>query len=60
MPAGSSQLTCCSRVAVLNSCVFLVTSQGIQDALQRALSSMLQDSPRRRVALVTFSDEAGK
>ncbi|KAG7233379.1 hypothetical protein INR49_007109 [Caranx melampygus] len=31
--------------------------EGIQDALQGALSSMLQHSPRRRVALVTFSDE---
>uniref|UniRef100_A0A3B4YJ22 VWFA domain-containing protein n=1 Tax=Seriola lalandi dorsalis TaxID=1841481 RepID=A0A3B4YJ22_SERLL len=31
--------------------------QGIQDALQRALTSMLQQSPRRRVALVTFGDE---
>uniref|UniRef100_A0A3B5AX05 Circularly permutated Ras protein 1-like n=1 Tax=Stegastes partitus TaxID=144197 RepID=A0A3B5AX05_9TELE len=31
--------------------------QGIQDALQGALSSILQESPRRRVALVTFNDE---
>ncbi|XP_054863490.1 circularly permutated Ras protein 1 isoform X2 [Amphiprion ocellaris] len=31
--------------------------EGIQDALQKALSSMLQESPRRRVALVTFTDE---
>ncbi|XP_039996421.1 circularly permutated Ras protein 1 isoform X2 [Xiphias gladius] len=31
--------------------------QGIQDALRRALSSMLQQSPHRRVALVTFGDE---
>ncbi|XP_047448203.1 circularly permutated Ras protein 1 [Mugil cephalus] len=31
--------------------------EGIQDALQRALSSMLKESPRRRVALVTFNDE---
>ncbi|XP_026209156.1 circularly permutated Ras protein 1 [Anabas testudineus] len=31
--------------------------EGIQDALQKVLSSMLQQSPRRRVALVTFSDE---
>uniref|UniRef100_A0A3P8T0V7 VWFA domain-containing protein n=1 Tax=Amphiprion percula TaxID=161767 RepID=A0A3P8T0V7_AMPPE len=30
---------------------------GIQDALQKALSSMLQESPCRRVALVTFTDE---
>ncbi|XP_062300938.1 circularly permutated Ras protein 1 isoform X1 [Scomber scombrus] len=31
--------------------------QGIQDALQMALSSLLQHSPHRRVALVTFNDE---
>ncbi|XP_056156246.1 circularly permutated Ras protein 1 [Lampris incognitus] len=31
--------------------------EGIQDALQRALSSLLQSSPHRRVALVTFNDE---
>uniref|UniRef100_A0A4W6CHM8 Si:dkey-9k7.3 n=1 Tax=Lates calcarifer TaxID=8187 RepID=A0A4W6CHM8_LATCA len=31
--------------------------EGIQDALQRALTSMMQQSPRRRVALVTFGDE---
>lgn len=31
--------------------------EGIQDALQRALSSLLQQSPHRRVALVTFNDE---
>ncbi|KAK2862829.1 hypothetical protein Q5P01_002362 [Channa striata] len=31
--------------------------EGIQDALQKTLSTMLQQSPRRRVALVTFNDE---
>ncbi|XP_035531504.1 circularly permutated Ras protein 1 [Morone saxatilis] len=31
--------------------------EGIQDALQRVLTSLLQQSPRRRVALVTFSDD---
>ncbi|KAM6909423.1 circularly permutated Ras protein 1 [Xenentodon cancila] len=31
--------------------------EGMQDALQRALTSILQQSPRRRVALVTFNDE---
>ncbi|XP_030286779.1 circularly permutated Ras protein 1 [Sparus aurata] len=31
--------------------------EGMQDALQRALSTLLQESPHRRVALVTFSDE---
>lgn len=36
---------------------FLGVSQGMQDALQGALSSVLQLSPHRRVALVTFNDE---
>uniref|UniRef100_A0A8C9TTM3 Si:dkey-9k7.3 n=1 Tax=Scleropages formosus TaxID=113540 RepID=A0A8C9TTM3_SCLFO len=31
--------------------------QSVQDALQRALSSLLHSSPHRRVALVTFNDE---
>ncbi|XP_041821218.1 circularly permutated Ras protein 1 [Chelmon rostratus] len=31
--------------------------EGIQDALQRALSSLLQQAPLRRVALVTFNNE---
>ncbi|XP_070849665.1 circularly permutated Ras protein 1 [Chaetodon trifascialis] len=31
--------------------------EGIQDALQRALSSLLQQTPHRRVALVTFNNE---
>lgn len=31
--------------------------QGVQDALQRTLRSVLQTSPHRRVALVTFNDE---
>ncbi|CAJ1085812.1 circularly permutated Ras protein 1 [Xyrichtys novacula] len=31
--------------------------QGMQDALQRALTSLLQESPHRRVALVTFNDD---
>ncbi|XP_061565884.1 circularly permutated Ras protein 1 [Cololabis saira] len=31
--------------------------EGMQDALQQALASILQQSPRRRVALVTFNDE---
>ncbi|KAJ8392177.1 hypothetical protein AAFF_G00077450 [Aldrovandia affinis] len=31
--------------------------QSVQDALQRSLSSLLQKSPQRRVALVTFNDE---
>ncbi|XP_031706990.1 circularly permutated Ras protein 1 isoform X2 [Anarrhichthys ocellatus] len=37
--------------------VYISRLEGIQDALQRALSSLLQQSPHRRVALVTFNDE---
>ncbi|XP_030018699.1 circularly permutated Ras protein 1-like [Sphaeramia orbicularis] len=39
------------------STAYISRLEGIQDALQRALSSLLQESPRRRVALVTFNDE---
>uniref|UniRef100_A0A3Q0R3U8 VWFA domain-containing protein n=1 Tax=Amphilophus citrinellus TaxID=61819 RepID=A0A3Q0R3U8_AMPCI len=35
----------------------VTTEQGMQDALYRALSSIKQQSPHRRVALVTFNDE---
>ncbi|XP_041635788.1 circularly permutated Ras protein 1 [Cheilinus undulatus] len=31
--------------------------ESMQDALQRALTSLLQESPHRRVALVTFNDD---
>lgn len=31
--------------------------QSIQDAIQKVLSSLLKQSPHRRVAIVTFSDE---
>ncbi|KAM3590683.1 uncharacterized protein V6R79_014198 [Siganus canaliculatus] len=31
--------------------------QGIQEALQRVLASLLKESPHRRVAMVTFNDE---
>uniref|UniRef100_UPI003AABEFBA circularly permutated Ras protein 1 n=1 Tax=Centroberyx gerrardi TaxID=166262 RepID=UPI003AABEFBA len=41
----------------IGSTTYISRLQGIQDALQRALSSLLQHSPRRRVALVTFNDE---
>ncbi|XP_068444388.1 circularly permutated Ras protein 1 [Clinocottus analis] len=37
--------------------VYISRLEGIQDALQGALSSLLQQSPHRRVALVTFNDE---
>ncbi|XP_041840677.1 circularly permutated Ras protein 1 isoform X2 [Melanotaenia boesemani] len=39
------------------SSVHISRLEGIQDALQRALTSILQQTPRRRVALVTFNDE---
>ncbi|XP_029943934.1 circularly permutated Ras protein 1 [Salarias fasciatus] len=39
------------------SAVYKSRLEGVQDALQRALSSMLQQTPHRRVALVTFNDE---
>ncbi|KAM4537120.1 circularly permutated Ras protein 1 isoform 1-T1 [Odontesthes bonariensis] len=39
------------------STVHISRLEGIQGALQRTLTSMLQQSPHRRVALVTFNDE---
>ncbi|XP_015247138.1 PREDICTED: circularly permutated Ras protein 1-like [Cyprinodon variegatus] len=39
------------------STVHISRLEGIQDALQRTLAFMLQQSPHRRVALVTFNDE---
>lgn len=36
-----------------------MSSQGMQDALYRALFTIKQRSPHRRVALVTFNDEVG-
>ncbi|XP_048826988.1 LOW QUALITY PROTEIN: circularly permutated Ras protein 1 [Brienomyrus brachyistius] len=41
----------------MRSPTYVSRLQSIQDALQRALSSLFQTSPRRRVALVTFNDE---
>ncbi|KAJ8382151.1 hypothetical protein SKAU_G00029290 [Synaphobranchus kaupii] len=41
----------------VRSPTYLSRLQSVQDALQRALSSLLQTSPHRRVALVTFNDE---
>lgn len=40
-----------------DSPVYISRLKGIQDALQGALTSLLQQSPRRRVALVAFSNE---
>lgn len=40
-----------------SSAVYMSRLEGVQDALQRALMSMQQQSPHRRVALVTFNDE---
>nr|XP_046176398.1 circularly permutated Ras protein 1-like [Oncorhynchus gorbuscha] len=41
----------------VGSKVGLKVRGSIQDALQRALSSLLQTSPHRRVAMVTFNDQ---
>ncbi|KAM9400125.1 circularly permutated Ras protein 1 isoform 2-T3 [Salvelinus alpinus] len=41
----------------MRSPTYVSRLQSIQDALQRALSSMLQTSPHRRVAMVTFNDQ---
>ncbi|KAL4630227.1 circularly permutated Ras protein 1-like [Arapaima gigas] len=56
--SGSMSVT--SEVAPGNSMrspTYVSRLQSVQDALQRALSSLLQSSPHRRVALVTFNDE---
>ncbi|XP_054457674.1 circularly permutated Ras protein 1 [Anoplopoma fimbria] len=37
--------------------VYISRLEGIQDALQRALLSLMQQTPHRRVAMVTFNDE---
>ncbi|KAG5260954.1 hypothetical protein AALO_G00298360 [Alosa alosa] len=41
----------------MRSPTYVSRLQGVQDALHKALSSLLQKSPRRRVALVTFNNE---
>ncbi|XP_071020030.1 circularly permutated Ras protein 1 [Oncorhynchus clarkii lewisi] len=41
----------------MRSPTYVSRLQSIQDALQRALSSLLQTSPHRRVAMVTFNDQ---
>lgn len=41
-------------------CVAVFSLQGMKDALKGALTSVLQQSPHRRVALVTFSDDVGE
>uniref|UniRef100_A0A3Q3RZK8 Circularly permutated Ras protein 1-like n=1 Tax=Mastacembelus armatus TaxID=205130 RepID=A0A3Q3RZK8_9TELE len=43
--------------AYVGSSTHISRLEGVQDALQKTLSSMLQLSPHRRVALVTFNDE---
>ncbi|XP_012988516.1 circularly permutated Ras protein 1 isoform X2 [Esox lucius] len=56
--SGSMSVT--SEVApgnAMRSPTYVSRLQSIQDALQRALSSLLQTSPHRRVAMVTFNDE---
>ncbi|KAM9500161.1 circularly permutated Ras protein 1 isoform 1-T2 [Clarias gariepinus] len=41
----------------MRSPTYVSRLQGVQEALQLALSSLLKSSPHRRVALVTFNDE---
>uniref|UniRef100_A0A8C4HBF9 VWFA domain-containing protein n=1 Tax=Dicentrarchus labrax TaxID=13489 RepID=A0A8C4HBF9_DICLA len=57
--SGSMSVTTevCVCVCVTGSQTYISRLEGTQDALQRALTSLLQQSPRRRVALVTFSDD---
>ncbi|XP_034020768.1 circularly permutated Ras protein 1 isoform X2 [Thalassophryne amazonica] len=54
--SGSMSVTT-EVVSSEGSSTYVSRLESIQDALQRALSSLLQHAPRRRVALVTFSDE---
>ncbi|XP_031440669.1 circularly permutated Ras protein 1 isoform X2 [Clupea harengus] len=56
--SGSMSVT--SEIApgnAMRSPTYVSRLQGVQDALHKALSSLLQKSPHRRVALVTFNDE---
>lgn len=56
--SGSMSVT--SEIApgnAMRSPTYISRLQGVQDALHKALSSLLQRSPHRRVALVTFNDE---
>ncbi|KAJ8262605.1 hypothetical protein GJAV_G00168280 [Gymnothorax javanicus] len=43
--------------STVRSPTYVSRLQSVQDALKRALSSLLQTSPHRRVALITFNDE---
>ncbi|KAM9425431.1 circularly permutated Ras protein 1 isoform 2-T3 [Pholidichthys leucotaenia] len=54
--SGSMSVT--TEVTSRDGCTTYISRlEGIQDALHRVLLSTLQQSPHRRVALVTFSDE---
>ncbi|XP_017565338.1 circularly permutated Ras protein 1 isoform X1 [Pygocentrus nattereri] len=56
--SGSMSVT--SEVSPGNSMrspTYVSRLQGVQEALQMALTSLLKSSPHRRVALVTFNDE---
>ncbi|KAM4612282.1 circularly permutated Ras protein 1 [Polymixia lowei] len=55
--SGSMSVTTEVTPGNTGSATYISRLQGIQDALQMALSSLLQNSPHRRVALVTFNDE---
>ncbi|XP_036407320.1 circularly permutated Ras protein 1 [Megalops cyprinoides] len=56
--SGSMSVTSeVSAGSSVRSPTYVSRLQSVQDALQRSLSSLLQTSPHRRVALVTFNDE---
>uniref|UniRef100_A0A8B9LKX3 Circularly permutated Ras protein 1-like n=1 Tax=Astyanax mexicanus TaxID=7994 RepID=A0A8B9LKX3_ASTMX len=52
----TSEVNVCEFLQILYLCL-VVYFQGVQEALQMALSSLQKSSPHRRVALVTFNDE---
>uniref|UniRef100_A0A3Q1FI70 Circularly permutated Ras protein 1-like n=1 Tax=Acanthochromis polyacanthus TaxID=80966 RepID=A0A3Q1FI70_9TELE len=54
--SGSMSITT-EVVSGVGSPTYVSRLEGIQDALQKTLSSMLKESPHRRVALVTFNNE---
>ncbi|XP_060888044.1 circularly permutated Ras protein 1 isoform X2 [Labrus mixtus] len=53
--SGSMSVT--TEVTTSSGTAHISRLQSMQDALQRALTSLLQQSPHRRVALVTFNDD---
>uniref|UniRef100_A0A3Q3MK70 Circularly permutated Ras protein 1-like n=1 Tax=Labrus bergylta TaxID=56723 RepID=A0A3Q3MK70_9LABR len=55
--SGSMSVTTEVCVTTSSGTAHISRLQSMQDALQRALTSLLQQSPHRRVALVTFNDD---